>query len=417
MDENELYYGTWLNYNCPQENNWIVWGNIKTIMNHEDREIIGIDPVEIDGAEVLHVYFTYMTSDILVTLLRLRLRMLDSRFVMKYVLVKNEMIIEDVTLETVCPEMKTVKSRIVYFDNIQDMWKHVTVKDMKKYGIDKSWRSNGSTGSKGLDIDILKLVENKTTLNKIVKKNEIPILFEDMTKNILNLSFSCLIDETALMKIDPSVINKIVLRYNLKYGTCGGDFSWLKNFPKLEWIELNGLPWISLDHMSSLIKYGQNVKIVNIHGTSMYDIKIVHSLLQMNSLEKLLINDEDLVCQKSDYELCVYAEEWESIKNRTLKSLVINSKLMRLEVLNMIINTCPNLELLIVDESILNEIVKKVKSGYGTGKIRIGSWQKPERQLELTKPIKFVGLVEMRGNYTLPESLIKKINKGGGASP
>ena len=64
----------WVNYNCKQTNNWIVLHNYLEIISHKDvkyycNDVESTYPTNI-GQTVKHIYFTYITDQLLLTLVR-----------------------------------------------------------------------------------------------------------------------------------------------------------------------------------------------------------------------------------------------------------------------------------------------------------------------------------------------------------
>ena len=68
---NQPLFRGWLNYNCTQSNNWIVWLNFQEIVNHTSTKYYDVvkgkiseitdRPNEINVTKPNHIYFTYMS--------------------------------------------------------------------------------------------------------------------------------------------------------------------------------------------------------------------------------------------------------------------------------------------------------------------------------------------------------------------
>ena len=74
-DNNE--YEAWLNYNCEQSNNWVIINNFNEIVSHSTRNCYLNDKIcdnndsefaFLNDEYPIHVYFTYMTEDTLISL-------------------------------------------------------------------------------------------------------------------------------------------------------------------------------------------------------------------------------------------------------------------------------------------------------------------------------------------------------------
>lgn len=402
------------------QNNWIIYRNLNEILNHSNRELVNISE-ESSDFKLIHIHHGYLTDKKLICLIEI-----EQNNSINYLLIFNETIINDMTEDQVNPIVSTITSKIVGLITLNEIYNYFSNNEMKIYGLQELFgKKNNKLSDKynkkistDFSIKIGRTPNDirKNTLIKYIKSCERLTLIEDTNKNLLKLINSIIITDEMLDINYKTLINKMILDKMMRIGENSYELLWMKNFSNLEWLELTEMNWFTIDHIKSIVKYLYNLSVLNIHGVGLYNIKILYEILKLKNIEKIVINDPDLKCEHSSYELCVNPEEWEEVKNYSVKQLVINTVNMRLDILLSLFESLPNLELLIVHNEAFNEIVRKGSYVQDSpNKLRIGSWDMidngghAQKFIQVTKPLRFNGVTLLKGNYKLSESLRKKI--------
>src|SRR3990167_3108978 len=197
----------YFNLHCPQENNWILLNNFIDIVSHSNRVLHNITEDKIPSLnDILHIHFTFLTQNVLIALLKT----IDN-----LILIKNEVTIvqeqgnedgiDDIDIDSK-PVVKTINSNIYSLNEITDIIKYLSSKDMKKSEI-----------KNGYDcfqfINITNTNEYITKLQSLINSKECKnILIDSMDINLLNFSYNMSITDEILKNVKSEYINKIILR-------------------------------------------------------------------------------------------------------------------------------------------------------------------------------------------------------------
>src|SRR3990167_1859868 len=212
----------YFNLHCPQENNWILLNNFIDIVSHSNRVLHNITEDKIPSLnDILHIHFTFLTQNVLIALLKT----IDN-----LILIKNEVTIvqeqgnedgiDDIDIDSK-PVVKTINSNIYSLNEITDIIKYLSSKDMKKCGIKKleikKLEIKKSEIKNGYDcfqfINITNTNEYITKLQSLINSKECKnILIDSMDINLLNFSYNMSITDEILKNVKSEYINKIILR-------------------------------------------------------------------------------------------------------------------------------------------------------------------------------------------------------------
>lgn len=144
--DREIHRRAWLNFNCPQSNNWIVLYKFDEMVNHPQRQLyqnsLLVDAQATDehfrwsSHDLSHVYFTYMTEDLLISLVE--------TYNGQLILIHNAVKITETEIEAAeeasLPQIAAIDSKIYLLGCVSEITQHITGKERKLIALrNKDW--------------------------------------------------------------------------------------------------------------------------------------------------------------------------------------------------------------------------------------------------------------------------------------
>lgn len=445
----------WLNYNCSQGNNWIVIYKIDEMVSHQDltyfettsKDVISKPKTDCKmvTTDVKHVYFAYMTEDLLISLVETHQGHLylihnqlniDDDVVLdddseknptetdekdvSYVEFTDDMLdnynqnqdnlVKKVEVVESLPQVHSVVCKLTYLTDIRHLPLCLSAKELKAIGLrTKKWLQ---CDFKKAQKDELSQICFMDFIN-IATPQEYVTLFEKylkQCKDTLNLTHNYSITPEILSLISPSShkINQLVIYQNFQLA----DFAWMKNFQSVSLLNLWYCHQIEQKHIEQMVEILPHLDVFNLHSCCRVNLRVLIPLLKLSKLTKLAIDDPSFWCQKSIHEVFILPNEWRNLSCTSLEKLAINSKNLTLDVLDYILQACPNIKHLLVDDSILQMITRNIIGGTQPDLITFHSWQSPNKGFEISKRVTFKNMYKDTYNSQMfSESMLKKIKE------
>lgn len=448
--DNEKGLKAWLNFNCSQGNNWVMLYKFDEIVNHSQRQFydvndnqilpISTDKYPLNRTDLSHIYFTYLTEDLLIGLIE--------TYSGHLFLIHNKMSVTDAPEEEITqtdtpveqsqtieltdevidqyidkkdgvkkvenivplPKIEAIQSNIYHLDKITQLKVCTTKKERKAIGLrDNEW-----------SIDKLKKVQ-RVELMRLSYMDFIHIKSEDEYINVLNQYIDqCgeTLNLTHNYSITPNLLSKVRKHDEVKqliiYQNFQLDnFQWLKNFPNIKLINLFYAHQIEQKHFEQIVDILPNIEVFNIHFCTRINLRILIPLMKLRHLEKIAIDDPQFWCQRGIHELFILPDEWKGIYCPSLQKIAINSYNLTMDVIDYLLTSCPNITQFIVDEKVMKLVSENIESGYEKDDILVfNSWQNPNKGFQIHKKVSFKNLLKDTYNTQMfSESMLKKIKE------
>jgi hypothetical protein len=436
----------WLNSNCAQGNNWITLYKFDDIAGHSDTSCFvthsgGYKPSEekftLTRDQLKHIYFTYMTDEVLITLIE----NVDGQL---YLIHNNVSIQEEESDEeeeqpqeeqshTVelteddinngfksgtelkktdtipdLPEISSVESKIIKVSHIKDIVKCLTTKEQRSIGM-RGWFK---CKLKKVQRDLLDGVSYLDFISISSDENYIKVLDKYIkqsgdTLNLIN-NYSITTDHLENIGVQEGV-QQLVLHQNFQINS----FEWLKNFPNMKLLNFWYCHQIEMAQIEQICQMLPDLEVINIHACCRMNLRVLIPILKLKKLQKLAIDDIQFWCQKGIHELFVLPDEWKNLYCPTLTKVAINSKNLTLDVIDYILQSCPKIEQFLIDEDILKMVGRNSIGGYEDGEIiTFHSWQNPNKGMQIHKDVTFKNMFKDTYNSQMfSDSMMRKIKE------
>ena len=439
----------WLNYNCSQGNNWVTIYRFEEILSHTDTKYlttrsdgkvinVSADQCTLKQGSLRHVYFTYMTETLLISLIednhgRLylihnELTIIEEEEVDENIELKqlktievtdemidqykdnNENLVKKVDTVLALPQVRSVESKIYLLNNIRDLLYCLSGKELKNLGLRrKKWFA---CEFKKVEKDELCRISFMDFINVASDQSYVSILkkFIEQSGDVLNLTHNYSVTPQLLAQSGMNAkITQLIMHQNFQID----DFDWLKNFPNIKLLNFWYNHRIEYKHIEQMCEVLPNLEVFNLHACCRVNLRIVLPLLKLNNIQKIAIDDPQFWCQKSIHELFILPNEWRNVYNPSLQKLAINSKNLTLDIVDYLLTACPNLQQVLVDEDILTMIGRNIIAGYEKENLlTFHSWQNPQKGLQISKKVTFKNLFKDTYNSQMfSESMLKKIKE------
>lgn len=454
----DKYLKAWLNYNCTQGNNWIVQYRLAEMISHGNltyyettekaASIKAQTECNLNAADVRHIFFTYMTNDLLITLVETYKGVLylihnSMNLIEPDETTNNEIPAkendknDDLSIHTVefkdsmiysyqeeldnavikvndlpaLPKLQSITSKIYMLTNIKHILHCLTGGELKHIGLrKKSW----------LAMDLKKVqkdeIDKVSFLDLVKMDDETKYLYGfrnyiSQSGAILNLTHNYSVTPAILNKLVPSDtprVKELILSQNFQLD----DFSWLKNFPNVRLLNFWYAHRIEQSHIEQIVDTLPEIEVINIHSCCRINIRVLIPILKLRNLQKLAIDDAHFWCQKSIHELFILPHEWKNIYCESLEKVAINSTNLTLDVLDYILTSCPKITQFLVDDNILNMVSRNIIPGRDKEQLTVHSWQHPNKGLQILKRVTFKNLFkDTYSSQLFSESMLKKIKE------
>lgn len=412
----------WLNYNCSQGNNWVVLYKFDEICGHKNRKLFEVSGQHIVPSDkplnlnLSHIYFTYMTENILITLIETTSGEL-------YMIRNDVSIVEEqppdeesssdtvkkVTDVVSLPQVESIDSKVYHLHNVNCLRYCLSKSDRKRIGIvlndwllcklKKPYRDELSHISY---MDFINIESDELYVQKFDQ-------FIRQSGDVLNLTNNYSIKTRLLLRTAKNTtVKELILNQNFQIDS----FEWLQNFPNIKLINLLYCHQIEQKHIEQIVRLLPNLEVINIHFCSRINIRVLIPIFKLHKLCKIAINDPQFWCQKGRNELFILPEEWKNMDCPSLEKIAINSENLTLDVIDYILNSCGNVSQFITDENIMKLISNNVQGGTNKDQPLIFSaWQHPEKGFKIYKTVKFRNLIKNTDNQMFSDSMLKKIKE------
>lgn len=412
---------SWLNYNLPQSNNWIIMYKFDEIVNHQSRQyynIINNKPIPVDAdkyqiisKDVSHIYFTYFTESLLISLIE--------TFKGDLFLINNKMIIKENTNDTAntiepLPDIVSIQSKIYHLEHITQIKQCLTKKEKKAIGLYNSqWtidKINKIIRDELKHISYMDFININTETEYIELFNQ----YIKQSKDTLNLSHNYSINMNILNQIETNTqITTLTINQNFQIN----NLLWLCKFPNIKIINLSLAHQIEQTYFEQLINTLPNIETININCCTRINLRILIPILKLKHLDSLTINDPNFWCQYSIHELFISHDEWKGIYCPSLHKITINSHNLTLDVIDYLITSCPNIQQFTTDEKVNKILHDKIEGGSEQDNIIcFNSWQNPKHSFYINKKIYIKGLLKYTYNKQMfSDSMLRKINNANDA--
>lgn len=446
------YLKAWLNYNCSQGNNWVVIYKFDEIINHKNRQLLTIngknicpvnsDDYQLSSVDLSHIYFTYMTENLLITLIETyngQLFLIHNTMnlieppektetpkqeetqsttvelndaMIDQCIENRDALVKKVDSIVPLPQLESIESKIYFLSTVTDLRFCLSKKEKTSIGLrDRKWFL-GDAQLKKIQKDELDHLSYMDFINISSEPRYLTLLnrYIDQSGETLNLTHNYSITPTLLNSIkDNFRVKELIIYQNFQIN----DFQWLRHFPNIKMINLFYNHQIEQRHFEQIVQILPNLSVFNIHFCSRINLRVLIPILKLQQLEKLAIDDSQFWCQRSVHELFILPQEWKNIDCQTLQKVAINSLNLTLDVIDYLLVACPNITQFTVDENILKHINKDIVSGFEKDNVIIfNAWQNPSKGFQIHKKVSFNNLLKDNYNSQLfSESMLKKIKE------
>jgi hypothetical protein len=406
-----IYSKAWLNYNCTQGNNWIISYKFDEIIAHEGRRVYKISgdravqipetTLALTAKDLSHIYFTYMTEEVLITLVE--------TYDGQLYLIHNRVTISEAPDELVqlpqvqLPVVHSVDSNIYKLTNISQIKHCLTKKERTVIGVKNLGQLKENQKN---DLGFMSFINVSETQKYVQQLNQY-IGRSGETLNLIH-NYSVTPDKLSQVDIQPN-IKQLILYQNFQIN----DFEWLQKFPNIKLLNLFYNHQLEQKHIEQITRVLPTLEVVNIHFCSRINVRILIPLLKLRNLTRLAIEDPQFWCQKSIHELFIAPHEWENIFCPSISKVAINSCNLTMDVIDYLLKACPNITQMTVEENVLKLLSENMEGGLEKNDpLVVNSWQNPNKGFQIQKKIMFKNLLKNTYNSEMfSESMLKKIRE------
>lgn len=188
-------------------------------------------------------------------------------------------------------------------------------------------------------------------------------------------------------------------------------FDFLKKFPKLKTLDIWHSHNLRDKDIANLSSVAKNIKFLNLRQCPRLTGVILISLAKCVNLNRLMIDDENLLCQKSVHDTSIY-EERDKIRNSTLQYIYINSGRLTTDFIEDICYCFTGIVEFYVCPKILREAFENHRDGWDDTTVTFRSTTESNKGFSMNRDIRFVSL--LRDKYErceYSESMLEVIRK------
>lgn len=328
----------WMFFNCPKDHSWIVYQNLPDIVSESkyihikgDQQIIKLD----DKDQIRYIHSINMTENKLVCLLETK----DG-----FYLINNEKKGEDLS------------SVVIYFPDIKTFNDKVSNSIRKLLMIKKKFKL--SSEEKKINVIpydfILCNPKNYSQLLDGSCYDDMIRLTPEVTQNILtlNLNHNMTVDDKMLSDYHPSkLISKISFHTNFRLRSL----EWTKSdwSQRIKRINLTNMAHFTNNSLGYMVKNMKSLAELYVSVCPQVNIRCLLDILTIDRLEVLCLNDVRMVCQPNQYGGLIKDEEWDVIKNESLKEMAIMSDNLSLDVIDFLKKHCYCLDKMVINPKTL----------------------------------------------------------------
>lgn len=422
----------------PTNNNWILMINYNEIINHSNRQIFVLNnnqPVEkstdmINSPNsIMHVFFNYMTEHLLIALV-----LTVSN---QYLLISNKVNIEEsnnsedptesslsnniesktedetikLNAKVSLPVVRDITSKIYIISKPEDLINRLIIPNsvQKLIGINK-WHKNWNK------LPVLPLINFSSFWNLNSKNMDITINNWIINSGSeLNFTNQYYLNHNHLKQI---ATNNTVKTLKLNQNCQITEFDWLSKFTELKHLIIEQCQQIDNDIFNNICKYIPKIEQITLKYCCSMNIRILLFLSKLNNIERLVIDYPNFYCQISPKEVIISKNEWKSNCSYSIKSILINSTNVTLDIVDYLIKSYPNLTDLCLDENILQTVGKNMISNSinendidQTNILNFHVSSDTRKGFRAARPITFKNMFKNYITAPFSKSMIEKIKK------
>ena len=301
-------------------------------------------------------------------------------------------------------EMKdevVVYSTIQYYPNIEIFMKHASKKTLRYLQI-KRKKNMKLTTEQLKSRSILPYCFTKI-------KDRLKLLEYTSSEGELNLRYNFTVTADDLLHFNPSNrINKMTLHTTYKINHLRWcDSNWTKNLYRVNIINMFQFNNQTIEYLTIKLP---NIRELYVHTCPQVNIRCLLNILNNNKIEVLCLDNSRMICQPNEYSGLISEEEWNIIKNTSLKKLLINSTNLSLDIIDYLRTYCYELRELIIDSDIFTKVHKSIVSlGDKSRPLSISSNKR--KRLNLGKDFLMTNLLKDKFQEPFSNCMLEVINR------
>lgn len=385
----EREYKYWLTRNCPRQFCWVVAARLGEMISHKDTRFFddkgqSIDSIALTHESLQYIYFAIVDNDKLLTLVE------DPS---GYYIIENSRTVtekeeQSATDGTTEDDEILINSEIRYSRTLDGILSTMSRGKQKQLGIKRNdkckLRSAEVTALKGIvHIDFInKSPDEKQGLwNKYVKSCD----------KTLDLSGFHTLDINVLRKspVKNERVTSIILYQNIHIY----ELDWLDHFPNLELISAWFINMMQDCHLDALVYSARKLQTFELHHCYQITGRALLHLSRLPLLSKIIIDNDQLPCQDNPFRTIILREEWESMDNRSVEFIMLNSNNLTLDYINFTLGAFKVLRKFVMNDIILDKLYKNTYSGEEKEKVVFQSVSDGKRGFGRFRDVKVYGLL------------------------
>jgi len=192
------------------------------------------------------------------------------------------------------------------------------------------------------------------------------------------------------------------------------NFDWLTEIlPNLREINLINMASLTVEAVEVICLAVPGLREFSLHYCPRVNIRVLLNLLRLEGIDKIVLNQIDLVCQTNAYSGLVGPDEWAEVAYSPVTKLLINSTNLSLDVVDYLMPICHNLERLVVHPVIaknLKENIKENENSLGletTSELIIAGLD--NKQFTVKRPFKIGGRLKDKYDEPISDSMKQKM--------
>ncbi len=396
-------YKYWLTKNAQTSNCWIVVAQLDEMLSHKEcilhdpqGKAVARDTLRLNSGNLQYVYVTLFEGDRATTIVQ------DDMY---YYYIDNAKDTSAASTSAASTEDTDYKSFIQYFSSLNQLVHGISGGQRKRLGIklpDKiKLRSVEQTALRGVThIDFI----GKTHEEQVLLWKE----YVSGAGQNLNLAGFHMLDPKVIIDANKSSSHtQIILSQNSKFR----NFEWLKTFPKATILSVWNIHNITDSSIATLKQYAPLLNILEFHNCVQLTGRILIDLSQFSLLDKLVINHDTCHMQVTGRETVITDEEWSKINNTTLSVLLIDSKNLTLDFIDMTLKHFKGLEHFIMNDEILAKLEKNAVNGHNPERISFHSISNVQSGFKRYRDVKIYDLIRNKCGNMFSESMLRKIKE------
>lgn len=184
----------------------------------------------------------------------------------------------------------------------------------------------------------------------------------------------------------------------------------LSAFPKAKIVTIWNMS-VSDDMFESIERFSPDLTTLEFHTCPNITGKIFKYIAPLKNISNFILNNENAVFQSNVRDMVITEEEFKSIKNVSLTTVLVDSGNFTRDFMKGLFSSYQSLEHLILNDEVLDDLKKNSASGYEYDKIHFHSVSNTRNGFTLNKTVKLYDLVKDRLGEVFSDSMLKKIKE------